>query len=117
MGKTNTTKNTDTDTVEMMNSKPSYEELEQKLAELEQTLAEKEAELEKKNSSSGGRKAEVLAFLKEHGHVKVSDIAKAVGISDRNVSSQLTYLRKDGYAIATDSRGFKFLENTPEEAE
>jgi len=114
MAKANTA--TNTDTVEMTDGKPSYEELEQKLAELEQTLAEKEAELEKKNSS-GGRKAEVLAFLKEHGHVKVSDIAKAVGISDRNVSSQLTYLRKDGYAIATDSRGFKFLENTPEEAE
>jgi biotin operon repressor len=57
-----------------------------------------------------GRKDEVLAILKRGAHVSVPQIAKEVGISDRNVSSQMSYLRKDGYKIATDSRGYKFLE-------
>ena len=57
-----------------------------------------------------GRKDEVLAILQRGKHVTVSQIAKEVGISERNVSSQMSYLRKDGHNIATDSRGAKFLE-------
>ena len=58
-----------------------------------------------------GRKDEVLAILMTGKHVSVSQIAKIVGISERNVSSQMSYLRKDGKRIATDSRGLKFLES------
>jgi len=58
-----------------------------------------------------GRKQEVLELLKTGKHYKIPDLAKALGITDRNVSSQLSYLRADGHAIATDARGFKFLEN------
>jgi len=58
-----------------------------------------------------GRKDEVLAILMTGKHVSVSQIAKIVGINERNVSSQLSYLRKDGKRIATDSRGLKFLES------
>lgn len=58
-----------------------------------------------------GRKDEVLAILKEGKHVSVPTLAKRIGISDRNISSQMSYLRKDGWLIATDSMGFKFLEN------
>ncbi len=57
-----------------------------------------------------GRKAQVLKILKSSGHITVAAIATRIGITARNVSSQLTYLRKDGYAIATDSLGRKFLE-------
>jgi len=57
-----------------------------------------------------GRKDEVLAILKEGKHVSVAMLAKRVGISERNISSQMSYLRKDGWLIATDSRGNKFLE-------
>jgi len=58
-----------------------------------------------------GRKEEVLAILKEGAHISVPMLAKRVGISERNISSQMSYLRKDGYAIATDSKGWKFLES------
>ena len=57
-----------------------------------------------------GRKQEVLAILQTGKHVTIGQIAKQLGISDRNVSSQLSYLRADNYKIATDSRGYKFLE-------
>lgn len=58
-----------------------------------------------------GRKDEVLEVLIGKGKVSVSEISKIVGISCRNVSSQLSYLRKDGYNIATNSKGFKFIED------
>jgi len=117
MAKNKTAKTEETtEDIVMATDEPSYEELKARNAELEATLVQKEEELAKK-SGQAGRKEEVLAYLQEHGHVKVADIAKAIGISDRNVSSQLTYLRKAGYAIATDSRGFKFLESQPEPEE
>ena len=34
-----------------------------------------------------------------------------IDIKTQNISSQLTYLRKDGYKIGTNSNGEKFLEN------
>lgn len=58
-----------------------------------------------------GRKIEVLRVLQERGHASIVAIAEAVGISAKNVSSQLVYLKKDGYKIATDSAGRKFLED------
>lgn len=57
-----------------------------------------------------GRKDEVLALMITGKHWKISELAKAIGINERNVSSQLTYLRKAGHAIATDSLGRKFIE-------
>ncbi len=58
-----------------------------------------------------GRKEQVLDIMKKSGHITVAAIATRLGITARNVSSQLTYLRKDGHAIATDSVGRKFLES------
>ena len=57
-----------------------------------------------------GRKDQVLQLMITGKHWKISDLAKAVGINERNISSQLTYLRKAGHAIATDSLGRKFIE-------
>ena len=57
-----------------------------------------------------GRKDEVLALMVTGKHWKISELAKAIGINERNISSQLTYLRKAGHAIATDSLGRKFIE-------
>ena len=68
-------------------------------------LSEKEIVIEKK-----GRKDEVLALLKA-GRVTVAEMAKKIGISERNISSQLSYLRKDGILIGTDSKGRKFIES------
>ena len=87
-------------------AEPTLEELKARIAALE---AEK-AELQAKSENKAGRKSEVLKYLQTHGHVRVRDIAISLGISERNVSSQMTYLRKDGHSIATDSRGYKFLE-------
>ena len=57
-----------------------------------------------------GRKDEVLEIMLEGGSFSVGELAKLVGISDKNISSQLSYLRKDGYKIATRSNGKKYLE-------
>lgn len=57
-----------------------------------------------------GRKDEVLEILNEGGSYGVGELAKMVGISDKNISSQLSYLRKDGYKIGTRSNGKKYLE-------
>jgi len=85
------------------------EELNAYIADLEETLVyvreRKPAVVtETVEVKKSGRKDEVLAILKQHGHVSVGFIARTVGINERNVSSQLTYLRRDGYRIATDSR-------------
>jgi hypothetical protein len=61
-----------------------------------------------------GRMDEVLAALKAHGHISVAKLAQIVGINERNISSQLTYLRQGKlggikYNICTDSRGYKFI--------
>jgi len=85
-------------------------ELEEIVAEMEETLCFLEKRLCVAKVKLDGRKDQVLAILKKEGHVTVEVIAKRIGINGRNVSSQLTYLRKDGYAIATDSLGRKFLE-------
>lgn len=47
---------------------------------------------------AGGRKEQVLECLRS-GIVTIEAIAKEVGINTKNVSSQLTYLRKDGFMI------------------
>ena len=96
--------------IEMTREEVSVTDLQKRIAELETLL------VEAKSNGTTGRKEQVLAALKEHGHITVQRISKIVGISDKNVSSQLTALRKAGHAIGTDSRGFKFLE-TPVLAE
>ena len=65
--------------------------------------------------NKSGRMQQVLDVLNKYGHVSVPRIASEVGIDPRNVSSQLSYLRAGKlngvkYAIATDSRGYKFIE-------
>ncbi len=75
-------------------------------------VASLSAQLTEAKATPEGRKSQVLKIL-QSGHVTVASIAARIGISDRNVSSQMTYLRKDGYAIATDSLGRKFIEDTP----
>ena len=56
-----------------------------------------------------GRKSEVLEILRRGAAVNINDIAKELDISCKNVSSQLSYLRTDGFNICTDRKGMKFL--------
>ncbi len=60
-------------------------------------------------SSKDGRKSQVLELLREHASISILSISQKLGISTKNVSSQLTYLRSDGYAIFTDPNGKKCL--------
>lgn len=49
-------------------------------------------------TKSIGRKDQVLQCLRS-GINTIDDIAEHIGINSKNVSSQLTYLRKDGHMI------------------
>ena len=55
-----------------------------------------------------GRKDDVLAMLQK-GPATILEIANALDISTKNVSSQLSYLRKDGYVLHTDEKSRKYL--------
>jgi biotin operon repressor len=87
------------------------EELNEMIEELEGMLVCLEERLSKKVIVKEGRKDEVLNLLKEKGRISVKDLGKLIGISERNISSQLSYLRKDGILIGTDSKGRKFIES------
>lgn len=71
-------------------------------------LDELQDEISKIKTKSTGRKLQVLEVLKSGKH-SIKEIAAELGITDKNVSSQLTYLRTDGYKIYTDHNGRKFL--------
>jgi biotin operon repressor len=69
-------------------------------------------------SSKDGRKSQVLGLLREFNSISILEIASKLNISTKNVSSQLTYLRSDGYAIFTDPNGRKCLfEATKDESD
>lgn len=54
------------------------------------------------------KKFDALAILKE-GPATILEIANKMNISTKNVSSLLTYLRRDGITIYTDNVGRKFI--------
>ena len=56
-----------------------------------------------------GRKSQVLEILRENEAITIVAISERLGISTKNVSSQLTYLRQEGFNICTDVNGKKFL--------
>ena len=57
-----------------------------------------------------GRKKEVRDILEEGGRYSVREIGERLNISDKNVSSILSYLRKSGLKIWTDYEGKKYIE-------
>ena len=57
-----------------------------------------------------GRKEQVLKIL-QAGPVTVAAIAARVGITNRNVSSQLSYLKKDGHIWLKDQIGRLHLQS------
>ena len=77
--------------LERMNIMSSYENLTK--AELIEML---------NNQSKSSRKNQVLECLKS-GVDTIEAISEKLNIQTKNVSSQLTYLRKDGYNILTVS--------------
>lgn len=91
------------------------EELEIKVNELEDTNYKLEEQIVNLQSqleliqNKSHRKSQVLEILKENGPISILEIAKKLNITTKNVSSQLTYLRSDGYKICTDHNGKKFI--------
>lgn len=78
----------------MKNEKSELEELKLKLKEMNDVKVEKE----------GGRKEEVLNILRE-GKKSIKELSGMIGIKEKNVSSVLCYLRKEGNIIVRDSLG------------
>lgn len=64
--------------------------------------------LEKKEE--GGRKEELIVLLSNEGRLNIKEISEKMGISAKNVSSLLMYLKKDGVRVCTDCEGRKFIE-------
>ena len=85
----------------MTTKEMTREELVVKVKELEQII------LNLQNKK--GRKFEVLELLKTNTSISIVEISERLGISTKNVSSQLTYLREEGYNVCTNSQGRKFL--------
>lgn len=57
-----------------------------------------------------GRKEELIDLLSNEGRLNIKEIGGKMGISAKNVSSLLMYLKKDGVRICTDCEGRKFIE-------
>ena len=66
--------------------------------------------LKLERGEEGGRKEELIDLLNIEGRLSIKDISNRMGISAKNVSSLLMYLKKDGVRICTDCEGRKFIE-------
>ena len=60
----------------------------------------------------GGRKAEVRELLEQAGvtGISIQEMAERLNTTNKNISSILTYLRKDGLKLMTRSDGRKVIE-------
>ena len=63
-----------------------------------------------RGEEGGGRKEELIDLLNREGRLNIKEIGGKMGISAKNVSSLLMYLKKDGVRICTDCEGRKFIE-------
>jgi biotin operon repressor len=91
--------------------KKSKEELIEEIENQSQIILDLQIKLQN-SKSSDGRKSQVLELLRTNGNLSILDISEKLKISTKNVSSQLTYLRTDGYKIFTDEKGRKVLFET-----
>ena len=91
-----------------MKKEMTKDEMMETIENQEQIILDLQVQLENSRNSSG-RKSQVLELLKENSSISILDISKKLSISTKNVSSQLTYLRTDGYKIFTDNHGKKVL--------
>lgn len=66
--------------------------------------------LKLERGEEGGRKEELIDLLNREGRLNIKEIGGKMGISAKNVSSLLMYLKKDGVRICTDCEGRKFIE-------
>jgi biotin operon repressor len=85
------------------------DQLIKKIEDKDSIIIELQLQLEKSRNNSG-RKSQVLDLLRNNKSISILDISNELSISTKNVSSQLTYLRSDGYQIYTDPNGRKLLQ-------
>ena len=57
-----------------------------------------------------GRKDELRAILATGHRYSIAELAEKMSTSDKNVSSLLSYLRKEGLKICIDCEGRRFIE-------
>lgn len=79
----------------------------ERVTALEENIRDLEDRLSRRRTD--GRKDEVLGLLQTKP-MSIFEMSEALNISNKNVSSQLCYLKKDGHRIATNADGLKFLE-------
>ena len=75
---------------------------------LKQIILDLQMRLES-SKSNDSRKSQVLELLRSNSSISILEMAESLNVSTKNISSQLTYLRTDGYQIFTDPRGRKVL--------
>ena len=82
------------------NNSPKVEDMsKEELINVINGLMDKVEDLTTKLETKGtGRKEAVLKLLME-GATSITSIAGTLGITNKNVSSQLSYLRKEGHTI------------------
>jgi len=80
------------------------------MKELIEKLKMENENLLKKVSNKKGRKEEVLELIREKGKISIKELGEVIGISERNISSQLSYLRNDGYKFGKNSKGLIYEE-------
>ena len=79
--------------------------------ERKEFLKELSRELKISFGDEGGRKSEVRKLLEENREgISIMEIGEKLGMSNKNVSSILSYLRKDGLRLGTRSDGRKYIE-------
>lgn len=78
-------------------------------AQLIELIHEATEQLNKRRVQKSNKKYDVLKILQEQSPISILDISNIMEISTKNVSSLLTYLRKDGHKIHTDCEGRKYL--------
>lgn len=65
--------------------------------------------LNERKDQKSNKKFLVLDILKRGTAISILDISNELGISTKNVSSLLCYLRKDGITIHTNEKGEKYI--------
>ena len=77
---------------------------------IERLKKENDVLVKKIGSKEKGRKEEVLELIREKGKISIKEMGEVIGISERNISSQLSYLRKDGFKFGKNSKGLIYEE-------
>ena len=78
-------------------------------SDLIEHLTEAIAMLNARKEQKSNKKYLVLDILKRGTPISILDISNELNISTKNVSSLLSYLRKDGTTIHTDDKGRKYI--------